>query len=151
MDNPFQGIGSKSNSHVGREFELIAQRIFAIQRDVHLRLSHPVEVGIGSVKKRHNFDLGCDDQKWLVECKSHRWTSGNNVPVAKMTTWNEAMYYFLAAPDYYRKVLFVLKDLRHSNGESLASFYARTYGHLIPQSVEIWEYDEATDTATRVT
>ena len=151
MDKPFQRIGSKSNSHVGREFELIAQRIFAIQRDVHLRLSHPVEVGIGSVKKRHNFDLGCDDQKWLVECKSHRWTSGNNVPVAKMTTWNEAMYYFLAAPDYYRKVLFVLKDLRHSNGESLASFYTRTYGHLIPQSVEIWEYDETTDTATRVT
>ena len=151
MDKPFQRIGSKSNSHVGREFELIAQRIFASQRDVHLRLSHPVEVGIGSVKKRHNFDLGCDDQKWLVECKSHRWTSGNNVPVAKMTTWNEAMYYFLAAPDYYRKALFVLKDLRHSNGESLASFYTRTYGHLIPQSVEIWEYDEATDTATRVT
>jgi hypothetical protein len=60
------------------------------------------------------------------------------------------MYYFVAAPENYRKVLFVLKDLRQSNGESLANFYVRTYGHLIPRGVEIWEYDEITDAATPV-
>ena len=31
MDSPFQRVGSISNTHVGREFELIAQRFFALQ------------------------------------------------------------------------------------------------------------------------
>lgn len=43
----------------------------------------------------------------------------------------------------YRKILFVLHDLRPSNGESLACYYIRTYCHLIPPDVEIWEFDPA--------
>lgn len=121
MNKPFQRAGSKSNAHVGREFELAAQRFFALQ-GIHLQRSHAVDVGIGPVKKPHFFDLGCSDQKWLVECKSHRWTTGNNVPSAKVTVWNEAMYYFLAAPSEYKKILFVLKDLRGGTGESLTSY-----------------------------
>lgn len=37
------------------------------------------------------------------------------------------MYYFHVAPEDYRKIMFVLKDLRHGNGESLAHYYLRTY------------------------
>ena len=149
MEKPFQRIGSKSNAHVGREFELIAQQFFADQ-GVYLQHSHSVDVGIGSSKKAHHFDLGCSNQKWLVECKSHRWTVGKNVPSAKLTVWNEAMYYFLAAPAEYKKILFVLRDLRGGTGESLTSFYLRTYGHLVPPDVEIWEYDESVSTALRI-
>jgi len=149
MDKPFQRVGSKSNAHVGREFELVAQRIFALH-DIHLQLCHVVEIGIGATKKPHAFDLGCSSQKVLVECKSHRWTSGHNIPSAKLTVWNEAMYYFHAAPPEYRKIMFVVKDLRRGTGESLTSYYLRTCGHLVPAGVEFWEYDESTGAAVRV-
>lgn len=149
MDKPFQRIGSVSNAHVGRAFELIAQKAFAL-RDIHLQLGHAVDVGIGDLKKPHTFDLGCSSQKWLVECKSHRWTSGHNIPSAKLAVWNEAMYYFYAAPPEYRKVLFVLKDLRRGTGESLSSYYLRTHRHLVPDGVEFWEYDEATGDTLKV-
>ncbi len=87
MDTPFQRVGSISNSHVGRDFELVAQECFARQ-DVHLQLCHAVPVGIGAKQKLHAFDLGCSDQRVLVECKSHRWTAGHNIPSAKLTVWN---------------------------------------------------------------
>jgi hypothetical protein len=149
MNKPFQRLGSKSNSHVGREFELVAQKSFAL-RGLHLQLNHAVCVGIGSAKKFHTFDLGCSSQKVIVECKSHRWTAGHNIPSAKLTVWNEAMYYFFVAPPGYSKIMFVLKDLRRGTGESLASYYLRTYGHLVPPDVEFWEYDEFIGAAVRI-
>lgn len=101
-------------------------------------------------KKNHVFDLGCSSRKWVVECKSHRWTTGHNVPSAKLTVWNEAIFYFCAAPLDYKKVLFVLRDLRRGSGESLATYYLRTYEHLVPEGVEIWEYDESKHVALQV-
>jgi hypothetical protein len=101
-----------------------------------------VEVGIGNEKKVHSFDLGSKSPPVLVECKSHKWTSGNNVPSAKLTVWNEAMYYFHCAPGHYRKILFVLHDKRNQGGETLAAYYVRNYRHLIPQGVEIWEFND---------
>lgn len=67
-----------------------------------------------------------------------------------MTVWNEAMYYFMVATSKYRKILFVLRDERKRNGETLASYYIRTYEHLIPPGVEIWEYSEKTQTADQI-
>ncbi|WP_251405975.1 hypothetical protein [Metabacillus litoralis] len=66
-----------------------------------------------------------------MECKSHKWTSGGNVPSAKLTVWNEAMYYILLAPEDYRK-FFILKDYSEKGGETLGEYYIRAYGHLIP-------------------
>ncbi|MDX6769898.1 MAG: hypothetical protein SF051_10220 [Elusimicrobiota bacterium] len=149
MDKPFQRLGSKSNSQVGSDFERIIQQHFARQ-GIILKPKHSVEVGVGALKKAHEFDLGCADMKWIVECKSHRWTTGNNTPSAKMTVWNEAMYYFHGAPVDYKKILYVLRDLKNGTGESLAEYYLRTYAHLIPAGVEIWEYDERNDVGTRV-
>lgn len=149
MDIPFQRVGSKSNAHVGREFELIAQQFFA-GRGIGLQLNYPVEVGVGASKKLHAFDLGCGTQRVIVECKSHRWTAGHNIPSAKLTVWNEAMYYFHAAPPEYRKIMFVLKDLRRGDGESLTSYYLRCYRHLVPAEVEFWEYDEHARAAVQI-
>jgi len=59
-----------------------------------------------------------------------------------MTVWNEAMYYFHLAPENYQKILFVLRHYSPKKKETLAEYYIRTYAHLIPNSVEIWEYDE---------
>ena len=92
-------------------------------------------------KKERKFDLGSANPPLLVECKSHRWTSGGNVPSAKITVWHEAMYYFSLAPKEFRKVLFVLRDFSDKRGETLAEYYIRNHGHLIPDDVEILEYD----------
>ena len=100
-----------------------------------------VPVGVGGEAKLHAFDLGSEEGKIIVECKSHRWTSGGNVPSAKVTVWNEAMYYFLASPNEYRKIMFVLKDHCAKRGESLARYYLRMYSHLVPAGVELWEFD----------
>lgn len=142
MNNPHQRIGAKSNAHVGRDFELAAQNFFSAQ-GLSLELNIKVPVGIGYLKKDHAFDLGCIDKRILVECKSHKWTTPNdNVPSAKLTVWNEAMYYFLASPAGYRKIMFVLRDYSEKRKETLAEYYIRTYKHLIPEGVELWELDE---------
>jgi hypothetical protein len=109
MNKPFQRAGSESNAHVGREFEQAALKFFGAN-GINLQPGLAVHVGFGSVKKIHAFDLGSDEKRILVECKSHRWTSEGNVPSAKLTVWNEAMYYFVAAPPGYRCIMFVLRD-----------------------------------------
>jgi hypothetical protein len=147
MKKHFQRIGAISNAHVGRDFEEVARRILASKR-IKVEKKFSVRVGVSRLKKVHCFDMGSSSPPVLVECKSHRWTSGGNVPSAKITVWNEAMYYFACAPKSFRKILFVLKDLRKSSGESLATYYVRTYEHLIPANVEIWEVDEASSKLT---
>jgi len=142
MNKPNQRIASISNSHVGADFESVAREYFARQ-GIELSPRFQVEIGLAH-KKTHCFDLGASKPKIIVECKSHRWTSGANVPSAKMTVWNEAMYYFHLAPRDFRKILFVLHDERDSNGESLLNYYKRTYFHLIPGRVEFLEWDERT-------
>ena len=148
MNKPHQRVGSVSNAHVGADFENVAMALFAT-KGIALTHSFPVELGL-SKKKIHCFDLGTAKEKILVECKSHRWTAGARVPSAKMTVWNEAMYYFFLAPPEYRKILFVLHDRRENEGESLLAYYKRTYSHLIPDGVEFMEWDEATGDIVRL-
>ena len=57
------------------------------------------------------------------------------------------MYYFLLSPPGFRKVLFVLRDVSEKRGESLAAYYVRNHSHLIPDDVEILEYDVSNMTA----
>lgn len=144
----FQRVGSKSNSHVGKAFEDLALKFFARQG---IFLAPKWSVDIGHAKTAgHYFDLGSDAPAVLVECKSHTWTVGENSPSAKLTVWNEAMYYFLLAPPRYRKIFFVLKHLNAKRGQSLAAYYLSRYGHLVPADVEIWEYDETSGIAERI-
>ncbi|MCE7579444.1 hypothetical protein LZS94_18165 [Aliivibrio fischeri] len=149
MDKPFQRVGAKSNAHVGRAFEDAARKYF-FKKGISLTSNFKVDIGIEQSKKAHAFDLGCLEQMIIVECKAHKWTSSNNVPSAKLTVWNEAMYYFVTAPRGYRKIMFVLRDFSAKRGETLAQYYARTYKHLVPSDVELWEFDEETCTASQV-
>ena len=149
MSKPFQRIGSKSNAQAGRHFELAAQRFFE-SIGLSLARNAKIPVGIGAITKDHAFDLGSLSRKVIVECKSHRWTTSDNVPSAKLTVWNEAMYYFVAAPRDYRKILFVLRDYSPKRDETLAEYYLRTHSHLMPSDVELWEYDEERRSAKRL-
>lgn len=148
-DKPFQRIGSASNTHVGNDFEQAVSEFFASQ-GIPLKRNHRVEVGFAGKRKEHAFDLGCDDQRVIVECKSHRWTSGDNIPSAKITVWNEVMLYFLVSPPFYRKILCVLNHRSERRKESLAEYYVRIYSHLIPAGVEIWEFDDVSGQGAKV-
>lgn len=144
MNNNFQRINSVSNAHVGKDFEDIVENVF---NNIGIIVRKGISINIGHlIKKPHRFDLGnvCDNNKIVIECKSHTWTSGNNVPSAKLTVWNEAMYYFTLTPSEFRKVLVVKKDYSIKRSETLAQYYIRTYEHLIPDNVEIYEIAEET-------
>jgi hypothetical protein len=147
-DKPFQRKGAISNSHVGREFEENVKTFFATQ-GVQLIQSIMVPIGFHG-RKTHYFDLGNYEDKILIECKAHTWTEGGNVPSAKITTWNQAMYFFHVAPRGFRRMLVVLKSFSHRRRETLAEYYIRTNWHLIPKNVEVWEYDMDNHTATRL-
>ena len=140
MDKPFQRKGSKSNAHVGRDFENAIQSYFE-KNNLSLNEHVSVQIGING-KKYHSFDLGNEEKKVLVECKAHKWTESDKVPSAKLTVWNEAMFFFYAAPPGFRKLLVVLHDFSSKRNETLGEYYIRTYAHLIPKDVEIWEYNE---------
>ena len=71
-------------------------------------------------------------------------------PSAKITTWDQAMYFFYAAPSGYRKVFFVLKGWSPKKQETLAQYYVRTKHHLIQKDVEVWEFGELHNTAKRI-
>ncbi|NLW82209.1 MAG: hypothetical protein GXY42_11125 [Desulfovibrionales bacterium] len=148
MDKPFQRKGSESNAHVGRDFETKIQEYFTLQK-LPLTAGILVQIGINGTKN-HSFDLGNEEKKILIECKAHKWTEGGNVPSAKLTVWNEAMFFFHAAPPSYRKILVVLKDFSSKRNETLGEYYIRTYSHLIPKGVEIWEYNEASNEAKQI-
>jgi hypothetical protein len=145
MDN-FQRVGSVSNAHVGSEFEKAA-KLFFQDMGVLLSRDFSVPIGVAGTMKPHKFDLGSEDPPILAECKSHTWTKGGNIPSAKLTVWNEAMYYFHTAPSRYRKIFFVLKDFSKKRNETLGAYYLRNYQHLVPDGVEFWEYDALSGTA----
>lgn len=111
-----------------------------------VRARFAVPVGVGTIKKAHFFDFGSTNPPVLVECKCHRWTTGGNAPSAKLTVWNEAMYYFSVAPAGYRCILFVLRDYSVNRGQTLAEHYLSRYRHLVPDGVEFWELNEADGT-----
>ena len=138
--NNFQREGSTSNSHVGRAFEERARKILA-KHGLRLESDHKVRCGLGRVRKSHAFDLGSESPRVIVECKSHTWTSGGNVPSAKMKNWAEAMFYFHMVPRDYRKIFFVERSIRPGRSESLLSYFLRTQAHMIPPDVEFWELD----------
>ena len=137
----FQRKGSISNAHVGRAFENLAQQ-YLLNNGIIVENNFKLNIGINNNKKVHAFDLGNNDDKIIVECKSHKWTKGENVPSAKMTVWNEAMLYFFLAPNDFQKKLIVLYDYSKKRKETLAEYYIRTYYHLIPSDVEIIELSE---------
>lgn len=145
--NNFQRAGAVSNAHAGNDFEGSAQIFFA-KMGLILTRNFTVPIGASDQKKTKRFDLGSSEPPILVECKSHTWTQGGNSPSAKMTVWNEAMYYFHLAPKEFRKIFFILK---HSRREvTLASHYLTNYGHMVPAEVEFWEYDDTSCSAVRI-
>ncbi len=144
--NNYQRKGAVSNAHVGKDFEKKIKLYFEDQ-GIELSFGISINIGVGKIKKEHKFDLGNIENNIIVECKSHTWTETDKVPSAKITTWDQAMYFFHIAPNKFRKVFIVLKHFSHKRNETLCDYYIRTKGYLIPDNVEIWEFDELKNVA----
>lgn len=140
---------AQNNSAAGAAFELLAQNFWRTQ-GIDLQLNFPLEIGVSILKKQRKFDLGSKQHGIILECKSHRWTESDNLPSAKVTVWNESMYYFSMCPPEYRKIFFCLRDFSLRRQCTLADYYVNKYAHMIPDDVEIWEYDDASNTAKLV-
>jgi len=145
----FQRVGAKSNTHVGMDFESAAIRALSAE-GIGVEPRFPVPIGVGALKKKHRFDFGSTNPATVVECKCHRWTASGNAPSAKLTVWNEAMYYFALCPLGFRRIFFVLRDFSPSRRMTLAEHYLSRYLHLVPEGVEFWEYDESTQSLRRL-
>ncbi|MFS8064014.1 MAG: hypothetical protein ACMG5Z_05440 [Luteimonas sp.] len=120
------------------------------QKSIRVEAEYAVEVGMASKRKKlHRFDFGSSDI--LIECKHYNWTSTGKNPSGKIATINEALLYFLAAPRC-KKLLFVPKTGLQGTrrAETLIARYLRLHGHLIPDDVEIWEFDKSTLSAERI-
>ena len=125
--------GSKLESNAKEHFD---SENIVLKKSFELPLGH-------RLKKIHKFDLG--SKAVLVECKAHRWRKDNQVPSAKMTIWNEAMYFFHLSPRGTRKILFVLKHFSPKRKKTLGEYYISRYSHMIPRGTEILEWDPDTD------
>ena len=140
---------NSQNPAKGQAFKQLVRKWLKKQR-VNVDVEYPVQVSInGRVTKSHKFDLG--NCGLLVECKAYGWTEGGNSPSAKFATTNEAMLYFVAAPDAYKKMLFMPKTgkLGKRRPETLVEHYVRRYAHFIPDDVEIYELNESDLSAIR--
>jgi len=146
----FQRNGAKNNAAVGRDFENKIREYFLTRKKINLKKQLSIKLGVSNFKKEHRFDLGSKEEKILIECKSHKWTESSRTPVAKMTVWNEAMYYFLLAPKNYEKYFIVLRDYNEEKKMTLAQYYLFRYKHMIPEDVKIFEYDEDKNTLKKI-
>jgi len=150
-DSSHQRVGAISNTHVGREFEDAVQSYFESQ-GITLARAFAVPVGHQCrTKKRHRYDLGSENPPILVECKAFTWAKSGKRPSAKIRSLNEAMFLFHLAPAHYRKLLVILRHMHPRRSEdSLAAHYIRTQSHLVPEGIEIWQFDLLSRQAERL-
>ena len=127
------------NPRHGNAFEKMIRAFWRKTFNIELLSPFSLSISAGDYNGTHRYDLGDESNKILIECKCHSWTIIGNSPSAKMSVWNEAMYYFYLAPAEYRKILFV-KYAVHDK-ISLGEYYLKRYSHLVPNKVEIWEYN----------
>ncbi len=117
------------NHEKGRKFQEVASiilgKMFGVQFD------NNVAVPIGNPLKDHKFDLVSRDRDIICECKNYSWTKSGNVPSAKMACANEAVFYLSFLGPSVRRFMVFRRDLDPRRSESLASYYYRTYSHLL--------------------
>jgi hypothetical protein len=137
--NNNQREGFSSNSLVGSNFENMAFEYFKVKENILLEKNFEIDIGI-EYKKTHRFDLGNSSKKIIIECKSHTWTNGENIPSAKMSVWNEAMFYFTLAPKEYKKIFFVLMDYSKKRCKTLLQYYIENHYNFISKDIIFYEY-----------
>ena len=98
----FQRRNSKSNTHAGEAFANWAMAHPYFAKEV---LTAKVRFAIGvneKIAKPHEFDAGNLATKILIEFKSHHWTEGGNLPVAKRSSHCQTRHRYRGRPSVVR-------------------------------------------------
>ena len=138
--NTLQRAGSISNSHVCRAFEERTQNVPA-EHGIRLAPTARFRVAWAPCGRAMPATSIPGTPKVVLECESHPWTSGGNVPSAKMKNWAEAMFYVHLAPPDFRKIFVVERNVHPGRPESLLTNFLWTQAHMIPPVVEFRELD----------
>ena len=133
--------GNSENPKIGREFQEKVKQWFEINENAEFNLERPIL--IGNPAKLHKFDIADKSEKIVIECKSYTYTSTGHIPSAKLTTLNEAIFYFSFLPAETEKILVMAHATHEKRKETLAEYYIRINGHLLGQ-VKVWEYNTST-------
>jgi hypothetical protein len=128
--------------NTGKQFETIVLNFLRKHGYPGAESGCSIDIGARH-KKAHPFDAGIPG-KLAVECKDHAWRANGGVPSAKVSDWNEAMYYFHLLPAKYEQFFFAVKSV-NVKGETLMEYYVRRCYHLIPPNVRLFEYDPAAE------
>ncbi len=144
--NNFQRKGSKSNTDVGQAFRKRVRDMILARHRIVLHERHSVLCSLrNNQEKTHRFALGSDNPPVIVTCKTHKWTSGDNMPSAKIHAFAVAMFHFHMAPSKYRKIFVCEQSLRKKDNKSLLEYFLDKYFYLIPPDVELWELPPDSD------
>ena len=80
------------NPLIGKAFQKKVQKILVERYNMDFEWEPAIP--IGTPPKNHRFDLSNKDRTIVVECKCYTWTDAGNIPSAKLTGLNEAVFYF---------------------------------------------------------
>jgi hypothetical protein len=126
-----------SNVEKGGRFQALVER--ALEAQYAQPFDTEVMLPIGSPPKLHAFDLVSRSRNVACECKAYTWTTGGNVPSAKVSNLREAANYLsLLEPDVL-KILAVQPSRHPVNGESLVTYFSRLNGHLLGEHIQVIE------------
>lgn len=112
------------NSLNGRQFQNSVQAIF--NNLFNTSFEQEVAIPIGTPPKDHKFDLANSDRSVVVECKNYRWTKSGNVPSAKLTGLDEAVFYFNFLPKEHTKKILCIKECIHQEKHLLITLLGCT-------------------------
>jgi hypothetical protein len=129
-----------SNTGVGRAFQERVGRILSHRFGEEIILE--VELPIGTPPRPHRFDLVSRSGSVVCECKAYTWTSGGNIPSAKVTTLREAAGYLTQAPMDSAKILAIAHSASPRRRETLGEYFVRLNGGLLTD-IAVIEIDEA--------
>ena len=130
------------NAQVGRNFQKKVKQWFESNKKLGFKLEHPI--CIGNPAKPHRFDICDEGENIVIECKCYAWTNTGNIPSAKLTTLNEAIFYFTFLPAETEKILVMAYAVHPNKSETLAEYYFRTHCHLLGD-IKIMEFCVETD------
>ncbi len=122
-------MDNSQNPARGAEFERQAQDI--LSEHFGVMLQRGCAIPIGDPAKEHRFDLASNDGKYVGECKNISWTQAGNIPSAKMTSVNQAVFYLTFVSDAKYRFVVMRRDTHPRHQETLAEYYYRTYQYLL--------------------
>ena len=125
-----------SNAQKGLEFERIAKKYFEEKHKVKFKKTK-IKIGFNGGKLRE-VDLVNEELKIIIECKNFRYTSGNNVPSAKISDFIKEVYKLYIAPEEYKKIICISKSY-NKKGISLKNYILDKYYDFIPETIEVIE------------